>query len=229
MGIHQRQVDPWYCCSWGCTFSLHGWWVASGEGSERVDVQAHESSCSFYQIMCLKLMRDVICPCSTLRLHNMLPIISPALPDVPAMPLSLTCQTSAIPAAPSLLMPKCSELLIFFNVCIVTHWDNGWEDMLECTPLCWTSVVVEERCANYWWSNLKRFPHMSIILAVYWLSLSLVCPSLSLSRSLSGCLEKYYASSSSIRKLTLSLNAVCHLLFTFLLQLGATHLPFHWT
>jgi len=52
---------------------------------------------------------------------------------------------------------------------------------------------------------------MFIILAVYGLSLSLVCPSLSLSRSLSGCLEKYPASSSSVRKLTLGFE--CGLIF----------------
>jgi len=78
----------------------------------------------------------------------MLPIISPALPDVPMMPPSQTCQTSAIPAAPSPSTPKCSELPIFFDARVVARRDDGWEDMLERTLLCWTSAVVVERRNN---------------------------------------------------------------------------------
>jgi len=74
----------------------------------------------------------------------MLPIISPASPDVPAMPPSQTCQTSAIPAAPSPSMPKCSESPIFFDARVVARRDDGWEDMLKRTLLCWTSAVIEE-------------------------------------------------------------------------------------
>jgi len=78
----------------------------------------------------------------------MLPIISPALPDVPMMPPSQTCQTSAIPAAPSLSTPKCPESPIFFDARIVARRDDGWEDMLERTLLCWTSAVVVEHRNN---------------------------------------------------------------------------------
>jgi len=109
---------------------------------------ARESSRSFYQIMCLELMRDVICPCSALRLRYMLPIISPALPDVPTMPPSQMCRTSAVPAAPSPSTSKCSESPIFFDARVVARRDDGWEDMLERTLLCWTSAVVEERRTN---------------------------------------------------------------------------------
>jgi len=75
----------------------------------------------------------------------MLPIISPASPDVPTMPPTQTCQTSAIPAAPSPSTPKFSESPIFFDARVVARRDDGWEDMLERTLLCWTSAVIEER------------------------------------------------------------------------------------
>jgi len=91
----------------------------------------------------------------------MLPITSPALPDVPTMPPSQTCQTGAMPAAPSPPTPKCSESPIFFDR------DDGWEDMLERTLLCWTLAVIEERRNSCRRSNLKRFTPMSIILALY--------------------------------------------------------------
>ena len=75
----------------------------------------------------------------------MLPIISPASSDVTTMPPSQTCQTSAIPVATSPSTPKCSESPIFFDAWVVARRDDGWEDMLERTLLCWTSAVIEER------------------------------------------------------------------------------------
>ena len=74
---------------------------------------------------------------------------------------------------------------------------------LTCTLLCWTFAVAVEHRNNARWSIFKRFPHMSIILVMYWATLLFICRSLSLSRSLSGCLENYPASSSIIRNATL--------------------------
>ena len=71
----------------------------------------------------------------------MLPIVTPAMPDVPTMKPG---QTGAEPAALSPMMPKSSESPIFFNVRIVARRYDVWEDMLEHTPLCQTLAVVEE-------------------------------------------------------------------------------------
>ena len=65
----------------------------------------------------------------------MLPIISPASPDVPTMLPTQTCPTSAVPATP-------------FDARVVARRDDGWEDMLERTLFCWTSAVVVERRKN---------------------------------------------------------------------------------
>ena len=78
----------------------------------------------------------------------MLPIISPATPDVPTLKPSPTLPAVAepvLPASPSTPTVKSSEIPIFFDARVVARRDDGWEDMLERTLLRWTSVVVEER------------------------------------------------------------------------------------
>ena len=78
----------------------------------------------------------------------MLPIISPATPDVPALKPSPTLTGVAepvLPPSPSTPTVKSSETPIFFDARVVARRDDGWEDMLERTLLRWTSVVVEER------------------------------------------------------------------------------------
>ena len=77
----------------------------------------------------------------------MLPIISPATPDVPTLKPSPTLTPAAEPPPPSPSTPtvNSSEIPIFFDARVVARRDEGWEDMLERTLLRWTSVVVEER------------------------------------------------------------------------------------
>jgi hypothetical protein len=69
----------------------------------------------------------------------MLPIISPATPDVPMM---IPGQAVAPPPTTSKQSP---ESPIFFDARVVARRDEGWEDMLERALLCWSSAVVEER------------------------------------------------------------------------------------
>ena len=83
-----------------------------------------------------------MCRRSALKIRYMLPIVSPASPDVPTVKPS---QTGVEPAALSPTTPKFSESPIFFDARVVARRDDGWEDMLERTLLCWTSAVVEER------------------------------------------------------------------------------------
>lgn len=74
----------------------------------------------------------------------MLPIISPATPDVPTLkPNPTGAATEPTPPSPS--TPRFSENPIFFDARVVARRADGWEDMLERTLLLWTSVVVEER------------------------------------------------------------------------------------
>lgn len=78
----------------------------------------------------------------------MLPIISPATPDVPTSKPTATAAVAAeaaAPSSPSTPTGKSSEIPIFFDARVVARRDEGWEDMLERTLLRWTSVVVEER------------------------------------------------------------------------------------
>jgi hypothetical protein len=81
----------------------------------------------------------------------MLPIISPATPDVPTSKPSPTVAAIAAaaepvaPPSPSTPTAKSSEMPIFFDARVVARRDDGWEDMLERALLRWTSVVVEER------------------------------------------------------------------------------------
>jgi hypothetical protein len=80
----------------------------------------------------------------------MLPIISPATPDVPTSKPSPTAAAvvaaePAAPPSPSTPTAKSSEVPVFFDARVVARRDDGWEDMLERTLLRWTSVVVEER------------------------------------------------------------------------------------
>ena len=78
----------------------------------------------------------------------MLPIISPATPDVPTLKPSPTLGAVAEPPpppSPSTPTVKSSEIPIFFDARVVARRDEGWEDMLERTLLRWTSVVVDER------------------------------------------------------------------------------------
>ncbi len=78
----------------------------------------------------------------------MLPIISPATPDVPTSkpsPSLAAAAEPAPPASPSTPTVKSSVIPIFFDARVVARRDGGWEDMLERTLLRWTSVVVEER------------------------------------------------------------------------------------
>ena len=78
----------------------------------------------------------------------MLPIISPATPDVPTSkptPTAAVAAEAAVPPSPSTPTGKSSEIPIFFDARVVARRDEGWEDMLERALLRWTSVVVEER------------------------------------------------------------------------------------
>ncbi|KAH8980626.1 hypothetical protein EDB86DRAFT_3087730 [Lactarius hatsudake] len=59
--------------------------------------------------------------------HDMLPIISPATPDVPTLKPNPTGE--AVPPSPS--SSKFSELSIFFDAREVVRQDDGWENMLE--------------------------------------------------------------------------------------------------
>ncbi len=77
----------------------------------------------------------------------MLPIISPATPDVPTSklnPAGVAVETSP-PPSPSTPTVKSSEIPIFLDARVVARRDDSWEDMLERTLLRWTSAVVEER------------------------------------------------------------------------------------
>jgi hypothetical protein len=78
----------------------------------------------------------------------MLPIISPATPDVPTSkpsPAAAVAAEPVPPPSPSTPTGKPSEMPIFFDARVVARRDEGWEDMLERTLLRWTSVVAEER------------------------------------------------------------------------------------
>jgi len=74
-------------------------------------------------------------------IRYMLPIISPATPDVPT--LKPTPTGDAMPPSPS--SSKFSEPPMFFDAREVARRDDGWEDMLERILLRWTLAVVEER------------------------------------------------------------------------------------
>ncbi|KAI0290203.1 hypothetical protein BC826DRAFT_1092574 [Russula brevipes] len=81
---------------------------------------------------------------AALRLRYMLPIISPAPPDVSTTLKSPpTVAEPAASSSPS--TPKSSESPIFFDARVVARRDDGWEDMLERTLLRWTLAVIEER------------------------------------------------------------------------------------
>jgi hypothetical protein len=75
----------------------------------------------------------------------MLPIISPATPDVPTLKPNQPAAEPAPPPSPSTPTANSSESPIFFDARVVARRDDGWEDMLERTLLLWTSAVVEER------------------------------------------------------------------------------------
>jgi hypothetical protein len=75
----------------------------------------------------------------------MLPIISPATPDVPrANPGQAGSEPAVAPPSPTASKPS-SEPPIFFDARVVARRDEGWEDILERMLLCWTSAVAEER------------------------------------------------------------------------------------
>src|SRR6266702_6075449 len=78
--------------------------------------------------------------CRALRIHCMLPIISPATPDVPTLKPSPT--SDLMPPSPS--SSKFSEPSILFGARVVARRDNGWEDMLERILFRWILAVVEE-------------------------------------------------------------------------------------
>jgi hypothetical protein len=80
-----------------------------------------------------------------MRLRYLLPIISPATPDVPTLKPNQTAAEPALPPSPSTPTVNSSETPIFFDARVVARRDDGWEDMLERTLLHWTSAVVEER------------------------------------------------------------------------------------
>lgn len=79
---------------------------------------------------------------AAVRIRYMLPIISPASPDVPTLAPNPTGD-SPMPSSPS--SSKFSEPPIFFDARIVARRDDGWEDMLERVLFRWTLAVVEER------------------------------------------------------------------------------------
>jgi hypothetical protein len=94
--------------------------------------------------------RDFLLRRSEASVYSMLPIISPATPDVPTSKPSPTAAAAAVvgpapPPSPSTPTAKSSEMPIFFDARVVARRDDGWEDMLERTHLRWTSAVVEER------------------------------------------------------------------------------------
>ncbi|KAH9164870.1 hypothetical protein EDB89DRAFT_2233714 [Lactarius sanguifluus] len=78
---------------------------------------------------------------AAVRIRYMLPIISPATPDVPTLKPNPT--GDAVPPSPS--SSKFSEPPIFFDAREVARQDDGWENMLERVLLRWTLAVVEER------------------------------------------------------------------------------------
>ncbi|KAH9987965.1 hypothetical protein BJV77DRAFT_1136506 [Russula vinacea] len=82
---------------------------------------------------------------AAMRLRYMLPIISPATPDVPTLKPNQPAAEPAPPISPSTPTANSSETPIFFDARVVARRDDGWEDMLERTLLLWTSAVVEER------------------------------------------------------------------------------------
>ncbi|KAI0248527.1 hypothetical protein BJV78DRAFT_1235181 [Lactifluus subvellereus] len=79
--------------------------------------------------------------CAALKLRYMLPIISPATPDVPTLKPNPTGDLT--PPSPS--AAKFAEPPIFFDARVVARRDDGWGDMLERTLLRWISAVVQER------------------------------------------------------------------------------------
>jgi hypothetical protein len=78
---------------------------------------------------------------AAMKIRYMLPIISPASPDVPMLKPNPTGDT--LPPSPS--SSKFSEPPIFFDAREVARRDDGWEDMLERILFRWTVAVVEER------------------------------------------------------------------------------------
>jgi hypothetical protein len=75
----------------------------------------------------------------------MLPIISPATPDVPMMiPGQAVAEPTATSPSPT-TSKQSPESPIFFDARVVARREEGWEDMLERALLCWSSAVVEER------------------------------------------------------------------------------------
>ncbi|KAH9051603.1 hypothetical protein EDB83DRAFT_2542998 [Lactarius deliciosus] len=78
---------------------------------------------------------------AAVRIRYMLPIISPASPDVPTLKPNPTGE--AVPPSPS--SSKFSEPPIFFDAREVARQDDGWENMLERVLFRWTLAVVEER------------------------------------------------------------------------------------
>jgi hypothetical protein len=77
----------------------------------------------------------------------MLPIISPATPDVPTLKPNLAGDLT--PPSPSAGAAKFSEPPIFFDARVVAHRDEGWEDMLERILLRWMLAVVQERRGHF--------------------------------------------------------------------------------
>jgi hypothetical protein len=73
----------------------------------------------------------------------MLPIISPATPDVQTLKSNPAGDLTLL--SPSAGAAKFSEPPIFFDVRVVAHRDEGWEDMLERILLRWMLAVVQER------------------------------------------------------------------------------------
>ncbi|KAI9461406.1 hypothetical protein F5148DRAFT_1215302 [Russula earlei] len=82
---------------------------------------------------------------AALRLRYMLPIVSPATPDVPTTLRADQMGAEPAPASRSAATPKTSDAPFFFDARVVARRGDGWEDMLERTLLRWTSAVVEER------------------------------------------------------------------------------------
>ncbi|KAI0262095.1 hypothetical protein BC834DRAFT_1043661 [Gloeopeniophorella convolvens] len=78
---------------------------------------------------------------AALKLRYMLPIISPASPDVPTLKPNPT-GVESVPTSPS--ATKFPGEPIFFDARVVARKEDGWEDMLERVLLRWTSAVVEE-------------------------------------------------------------------------------------
>ena len=88
---------------------------------------------------CPSYSRNLLC--SAVKICYMLPIISPASPDV--LILKPNPNGDALPPSPS--ASKFSEPPIFFDPREVARRDDGWEDMLERILFRWTLAVVEER------------------------------------------------------------------------------------